>query len=104
MGRPVSITIPHQLGQAEAKRRIEQGFGQLQSQITGKGLASVNKSWAGDVLTFSANVVGQSVRGQLKVLADTVEMEIELPEFLAMLANTIKGRLQKQGRLLLEKK
>ena len=104
MGRPISINIPHQLGQAEAKRRIEQGFGQLQSQIAGHGLAALHKTWADDVLTFSAKVVGQSVNGRLKVLGDSVEMEIELPEFLAMIANTIKGRLQKQGRLLLEKK
>jgi hypothetical protein len=31
-------------------------------------------------------------------------MEVDLPDVLAMIAGTIKGRLQRQGTLLLEKK
>ena len=38
------------------------------------------------------------------MLADAIQMEIELPGILGAIANTIKGRLQKKGQLLLEKK
>ena len=103
MSRPVTIDIPHRLGVAEAKTRIENGFGQLQQQISG-GLAKVEKRWEEDRLHFSAKVLGQSITGRLQVLADAVKMEIDLPPMLAAIADTIKGRLKKQGTLLLEKK
>ena len=103
MSRPISIDIPHKLGAAEAKKRIDAGFGQLQQQISG-GLAQVEKRWEDDRLVFSAKVIGQAISGRLQVLDDAIKMEIDLPPMLAMIADTIKGRLRKQGTLLLEKK
>ena len=103
MSRPVSIDIPHRLGAAEAKKRIEAGFGQLEQQISG-GMAQVEKRWEGDRLVFSAKVIGQAISGRLQVLDDAIKMEIDLPPMLAMIADTIKGRVRKQGALLLEKK
>ena len=103
MTRPITISIPHQLGVAEARSRIDQGFGRLEQQIAG-GFAQVRKTWEGDRMHFDAKVMGQAVRGRLDVLADAVKMEIELPAFLAMIADKIKGRVQKEGTLLLEKK
>jgi hypothetical protein len=103
MSRPVTIDIPHKLGVAEARKRIESGFGQLEQQISG-GLAQVEKRWDADRMSFSAKVLGQAITGRLHVLADTVKMEVDLPPVLAMIADTIKGRLKKQGTLLLEKK
>jgi hypothetical protein len=103
MSRPVTIHLPHQLGVAEARRRIEQGFDQFERQVAG-GLGRTSKRWEGDRMSFSTSMLGQSVAGRLDVLADSVRMEVDLPEILAAIANTIKGRLQKQGLLLLEKK
>jgi hypothetical protein len=103
MSRPVTVTLPHQLGVEEAKRRIEQGFGQLEAQIGG-GLGKTTKHWEGDRMRFSTSMLGQAISGRLDVLSDAVRVEIDLPEILAMIANTIKGRVQKQGQLLLEKK
>jgi hypothetical protein len=103
MSRPISIDIPHKLGAAEAKKRIEAGFAQLQQQISG-GLAQVEKRWDGDRLVFNAKVLGQAISGRLQVLDEAVKREIDLPPMLAMIADTIKGRVKKQGVLLLEKK
>ena len=49
---PISINIPHQLGVDEAKRRIERGFGELQSQIAAVRIAEVHKAWDGDLMRF----------------------------------------------------
>jgi hypothetical protein len=49
-------------------------------------------------------VVGQSVAGRLDVLEEAVRMEVDLPPFFAMIADKVKGRLQKEGQLMLEKK
>ena len=35
MARPVSVTIPHNLGKAEARKRIETGFGQIRQNLLG---------------------------------------------------------------------
>jgi hypothetical protein len=104
MATPISITIPHRLGVDEAKRRIERGWGDLQDQIAVVRIAQTHKAWDGDVMRFVMNLAGQSLTGRLSVLADAVHMEIDLPGILGAIANTIKGRLQKKGRLLLEKK
>lgn len=103
MSKPVVVTIPHQLGAAEARRRIEEGLTQLGAQLPG-GMASVSQSWDGDRLSFSAEVMGQGIGGWLEVMADRVRMEILLPGFLALMANKIRGKVERQGQILLEKK
>ncbi len=103
MATPLSINIPHQLGRAEARRRIETGFANLVRQLPGGGGNFVQR-WDGDRLTFSVSGMGQTVSGTVEVLDAVVRMEIELPGVLGMLANGLKGRLQKAGQLLLTKK
>ena len=104
MKQPITIDIPHQLGVAEARRRIDQGFDSLLEQISGRGLVRTKRAWDGDWMSFSVSVLGQGVTGQLLVTGDMVRMEVELPGFLSSLASAIQARVQNQGRLLLEKK
>lgn len=104
MTRPISINIPHQLGASEARRRIDEGFGRFERELGAVGMARLEKSWTDDRLQFSAHVMGQGITGRLDVLDEAILLEVDLPNFLAAVAETIKGRLQKQGRLLLEKK
>jgi len=103
MASPITVTIPHQLGRAEAHRRIETGFAKLVNLLPGKSGAS-SERWDGDQLTFSAAALGQAIGGVITVLDTVVTMEIELPGVLGMIANGIKDRLQKAGQLLLTKK
>ena len=49
------------------------------------------------------SMVGHAITGRIG-LADAVRIEIDLTEVRALIANTIKGKLRKQGLLLLEKK
>ena len=102
MAEPVTINIPHQLGHAEARRRVEDGFGDLAKQIGGMG--AVTKRWDGDRMSFSLKVLGQGVTGVMDVADSAVKLEIMLPGLLAAMANKVKGALQKQGHLMLEKK
>ena len=103
MAEPVVVTIPHQLGAAEARRRLDQGFDRVEREI-GSSLARVKKTWGGDRMSFTAQVLGQTVAGRLDVMERSIRLELDLPPILAMVANTIKGRLKKQATLLLEKK
>ncbi|HEY9216630.1 MAG TPA: polyhydroxyalkanoic acid system family protein [Phenylobacterium sp.] len=104
MTQPITVNIPHKLGVAEAKRRIERGFGELGGALPGGGFAQLKQSWTGDQMNFSAQVMGQSISGTIDVLAEAVNLKLVLPPLLAMIAGKIKGRLQKEGTLLLEKK
>jgi len=106
MGRPVTVTIPHALGKDEARRRIEEGFGRMRQQMTGGlgAMLSFNERWEGDRLHFEGGGLGQKMTGRLDVRADAVEIQLDLPEMLAAIAEKIVGRLKSEGRKLLEKK
>jgi putative polyhydroxyalkanoate system protein len=96
----LTISIPHQLGRAEAKRRIADQASQLQSQ-QGSMLERLEQRWEGDTLHFLVAAVGQSVSGTLHVTEQTVNLDIALPWILAMLAGTVKKQIEQQGRNLL---
>jgi putative polyhydroxyalkanoate system protein len=103
MATPLTIRIPHQLGRAEARRRIESGFSNMIRQVPG-GASAFSERWDGDRLSFSLALMGQAVKGSVDVLDAEVAMEIELPGVLGMIAGSLKGGLQKAGQLLLTKK
>jgi hypothetical protein len=104
MTRPITVDIPHQLGAQEARRRIDDGFGRLAAEIGGSGFTRLDRSWQGDRMSFSIGALGQLITGRLQVMTHLVRIELELPGFLAALAGTMRGRLQKAGQLLLEKR
>ena len=103
MATPITISIPHQLGRAEARRRIEAGFGKIIHQLPGSS-GTCSERWDGDRLTFGIAAMGQTVSGVVDVLDAAVTIEIELPGVLGMIASGLKDRLQKAGQLLLTKK
>jgi len=103
MATPITVSIPHQLGRAEARRRIESGFAKIIHQLPGSG-GAYSERWDGDRLTFSVSAIGQSVAGVVNVLDAAVTIEIELPGVLGVIASGLKDRLQKVGQLLLAKK
>ncbi len=107
MSRPVTVNIPHKLGKAEARRRIGEGFGNMRAQMTGgvTGLMlSFDERWEDDRLYFEGGTFGQAIHGHLDVFEESVILEVVLPNILATIADTIMGRVRKEGQLLLEKK
>lgn len=103
MSETVKVDIPHRLTRETARQRIEENFGKLRQEVLG-GMVKFEDRWTGDHLDFRARVMGQSVTGRLDVLDDAVHLELDLPSFLAAIADRIKGRLRKEGQVLLEKK
>jgi len=102
MATPITISIPHQLGRAEARRRIETGFANIIRQFPGGG--TCNERWDGDQLSFSVAAMGQAISGVVDVLDAAVTIRIELPGVLGLIAGGLKRRLEKAGQLLLTKK
>ena len=99
MSKPVSVSIPHQLGKAEARRRIDEGVGRLTAQIGAVG--EVKQAWEGDLMRFSLQAIGQTVTGTIDIREHEVLLEVYLPGIFAMIANKVKGRLRDEGQILL---
>ena len=103
MGRPISVSIPHQLGTNEARRRIQEGFSSIQGNKRSLGgLFSVQERWEGDRLNFDAGGLGQKLCGRLHVLPDSVQIEIDVPKMLAAIAERILATLKTGTKKLLE--
>ena len=104
MSRPITVEIPHQLGAAEARRRIEQGFDQLAAQMGGSAVGQASHAWTGDRMTFSVGALGQLITGEIRIMDDRVRVDVLLPALLGFVADALRGKLENQGRLLLGKK
>jgi|SRR4051794_29661676 len=102
MRKPVVVTVPHQLGKQEAKRRLQSGMGQVRSQLAGFG-ASVEDHWSEDRVTFTVAALAQTIGGRIDFEDELVRIEVDLPWMLAMLAEKIGGRISRQGTLMLTK-
>ncbi|HWM32587.1 MAG TPA: polyhydroxyalkanoic acid synthase, partial [Methyloceanibacter sp.] len=62
MSQPVIVTIPHKLGKAEAKRRLQAGFTNVRSTF-GEKFVVLEDAWAGEHLDFRASLLGQTTTG-----------------------------------------
>jgi len=101
MATPITVSIAHQLGRAEARRRIETGLASMIRQFPGGG--TFDQRWDGDQLSFGVGGMGQTLSGVVDVLDTEVTIRIVLPGLLGLIASSIKRRLVRAGRLLLTK-
>jgi putative polyhydroxyalkanoate system protein len=102
MSKPLVVDIPHQYTRQEAKSRIQNGIGEIRSQVAAFA-SSIEDHWNGDEMEFRVVAVGQTVTGRIEVLDQSVHVEVNLPWVLSMVAQKLRGRIERQGSLLLEK-
>lgn len=105
MARPVTVTISHELGKEGARARIRDGFDQLKGSMTNGLMFKFTQEWTSeDTLSFTAKGLGQTITGTIDVFPQHVRITATLPGLLASLAETVAGRIEKQGQILLEHK
>jgi putative polyhydroxyalkanoate system protein len=97
----LTVTIPHQLSRAEARRRIQDQVAEVQRRQGGL-LSRLDQRWSGDTLDFTAVALGQTLTGQVFVEDKVVRLEVVLPWMLAVLAGVVKQQIEQRGRELLE--
>ena len=100
MSVPVEVDLPHKLGREEARRRIAGGFGKLADFVPGGSITQHH--WTGDTLDFVVEGMGQRVAAKLDVTDANVHATFDLPQFMALFAEKIRAKLQKDGPKLLE--
>jgi Putative polyhydroxyalkanoic acid system protein (PHA_gran_rgn) len=103
MAKPLSIEIPHQLTQEQAKQRLVDGLTDARSKY-GKHLAGFTETWTDNHMEFAGTVMAQYVSGRIDVLPQSVRVEVDLPMLLRMLAKQFIPQVEAEGRKMLEKK
>jgi hypothetical protein len=100
MPKPITITLPHKLTQAEIKGRLESALAEARGHYPAYA-GSLRETWTANRMDFMVSAMGQAVTGRIDVLPDTLQIQVDLPVFLAMMADAIRNRLENEGRKLL---
>jgi len=104
MAQSITIMVPHKLGRAEARARVEASVGRFKHQLAGAGVGNMQHAWADDRLQFRARALGQTITGRVDVNDDNLKIEVDLPGLLGVIADKIAGKIRRQAPLLLEEK
>lgn len=100
MSQPIIVDVPHNLGAAEAKRRIQANIGGLGGKLPAG--AQVRPVWEGDRLRLDVTMLGQTAEAELDILDSLVRIKLLLPPALAFFRQAIEAGLRQGGAVLLE--
>lgn len=98
----ISFDVPHQLGRAEARRRIEAGLPKLAQHIPGGG--TVDAAWPGpDTLALTIKAMGQSIAANLEIGDTGLRGTVNVPMVLAMMSGPIGDFVRTSAEKMLAK-
>jgi hypothetical protein len=98
----MDIDIPHSLGIAEARRRIDAGLPKLEQHIPGGG--TVDANWTTDTtLDLKITAMGQTVPVQLLVEDAVVRGTVSVPMMLRMMSGPISDFVKTSAQKMLAK-
>jgi hypothetical protein len=100
MSQPISVDVPHNLGTAEAKRRIGANLGRLGGKLP--ACAEVRPRWEGDHLRLDVTMLGQQLEADLDIMDTCVRITVMLPPALAFFGKAVEAGLRQSGAALLE--
>jgi hypothetical protein len=100
MSGPVNVDIPHRLGAAEARRRIDANIGGLTDRLPAG--AQMRSAWQGDTLRLGIGVMGQEVTAEIEVQESLVRLTVMLPPALAFFGKAIEAGLRRGAPELLD--
>jgi hypothetical protein len=94
------MSVPHQLTQEEALKRIQHALAEIKKEH-GDKVSNLSEKWTGNTGEFSLTVMGFDIAGKLVVNASNVAIDAELP----FAASLFKGKIKeliggKAGELL----
>ena len=96
----LEMSIPHQLGQEEALKRIQSLLPGMKTAYADK-IRDIQEEWNGNRGVFSFNVMGFNVSGVLTVTDSSVELDGNLPFAASLFKGKIKSVIEEQGGKLL---
>lgn len=96
----LTISLPHQLERAEARKRTQEFLTQFRQQYGG-AIGHVQERWNGDTMGFTFLALGLPITGQAHIEDRLVRVEVDLPGMLGLLSSTIKHSIEQQGTKML---
>ena len=96
MAKPLTVTIPHSLGAAQAKQRIAQGVESLRQQYASQ-ITRADIAWRGDQAELQVGALGQVIKARIDVQEDHLRIEVDLPWLLQKLARPLESFLTRTG-------
>ncbi|AWB24749.1 polyhydroxyalkanoic acid synthase [Methylobacterium currus] len=101
MAKPLVVVIPHEIGRAEARRRIDARLGQGRDLVQKAGLTMQDPVWDGDTLAFVVGAMGQTVSGTIAVEDESARVEVLLPRLLGIFSGKVRAVIAEKGGELL---
>ena len=96
------VPIPHQLGRAEARRRLHARSGELAGMMPG-GMAEVAVTWPDeDRMDLAITAMGKQVNASVEVGDSAVTVEVNLPGALKLFEGLVRGAVEANGLKLLK--
>jgi len=103
MARSITVSIPHELNQAEVKKRLTEALAEARAKH-GDLLKDAQESWPSEhQMDFRARALGQTIRGSLQIDPTQVHLTVDLPMLLATFASKIESQIRDGGQRLLKK-
>ena len=99
MTAPIELDIPHQLGKAGVRARLDGGVGKIGRLLPGG--AQVVHRWDGDTMVFTVAAMGQSIKSTATIFDDKVHAVVDLPGLLGLFAGRIRDAIQAEAPKLL---
>ena len=96
MTKSITITLGHDLGADEARRRISNGLESLRKQF-GDKLGAASVSWEDNRANVHVAAMGQVADARINVGSDLVTIELVLPWLLAAFAEKARALIEKTG-------
>ncbi|MEP6662316.1 MAG: polyhydroxyalkanoic acid system family protein [Verrucomicrobiota bacterium] len=96
----IKISVPHQLGAIEAKKRITQLIGESKEKFGGQ-VSDVRESWTENRGDFGFKAMGFDVSGNLQVQPAAVDIEMTVPFAALLFKSKIENEITQHARQLL---
>lgn len=97
----MSMTIPHQLGQEEARSRVQGMISNMKEQY-GDRVSDLSEQWNGDTGTFSLKAMGMSLKGTLQITDSELKVDGDLPWAAKPFQGTIEATIRERAERLLQ--
>lgn len=91
----LSVDVPHQLDQSEAKRRLIEKIADARA-TAGTQVTDLEENWNDNEASFAFQVVGMKVAGTMAVEPDQVRVKADLPFAAIMFRGMIEQRVRQE--------
>ncbi|MBC7826791.1 MAG: polyhydroxyalkanoic acid system family protein [Chitinophagaceae bacterium] len=96
----LEMSIPHNLSQQEAKRRIQELLPKMKSDYADQ-IKDLHEEWKDNTGKFSFSIMGFAVSGTLNVNESTVDLDGNLPFAATFFKGKIKSVIQEKAQEIL---